>query len=445
MLATALWGCSEHEVVVAADVVSESEDTAKFCWPSDPKVDVLFVIDDSASMATEAAKLAASLAKMSEFLNGPTSCPYELRVAVTTTSTCEGEAGSFVSSSCRTRLADFVTDPSEEAPAADVRDAACTDVCPLDAIDLEPSLVEGFFTPERRPWLQAGRHGNLSDDLKFSDALACIVPVGLSGCSRETPLLALRSALERSRDPDDPQRGFLRSDASLFVVIVSDEDEPEADVSPAVDMLRAIEKEKHAANPDAEVGVAVLGGVGQDYSHGFFESLSCVAGDEPTPPPINLIRFLTAVTGSEQREVYSSCATDYSPVLASLARTLVEVLPSPCLNLCVADRDPSTSELDADCHATRTEIVSDAGIVETIQEPLHPCLPDGAGSWMPPPGESRCLDVVGDTELDQWCADQGWNASYRVFSIAPSGPKGAQCIEVTCRVSLVPEIDCPDL
>jgi hypothetical protein len=368
-------------------------------------------------------------------------------VAVTTTSTCMGDAGTFVSTTCRERLDDFVVEESVDGPAADVRAAACTDVCPLDAMALEPSRVVGSSALQPRPWLQHGRFGNLPNGVDLSDAIACTVPVGISGCTHETPLLALQAALARARDPGDPQHGFLRHDASLFVVIVADEDETDAEVPSYVEMMRAIEAEKREMGSDARVIAALVGGVPRGYENGGLEpDAGCTWLDDLTAPMPNLVQFAVALSEEEPANLYSSCNEDYSIAMSPISDVVRDPPYRPnCLPFCLADGDPSTPALDPSCHATRTEIIGDAGIIEMLEEPLPPCLPDGAGSWLPPPGAMHCLDVIGDDALDHSCRENGWNAEARLVSVEPITPSGQVCVEVTCEVSLIPELDCPNL
>jgi hypothetical protein len=67
---------------------------------------------------------------------------------------------------------------------------------------------------------QGGRTTNYTGTLE--EAFACVAPIGISGCGFEQPLESMKRALDGSVAAND---GFLRQDALLAVVIVSDEDD----------------------------------------------------------------------------------------------------------------------------------------------------------------------------------------------------------------------------
>lgn len=181
---------------------SGSTDTS----PVDPSqaVDILFVIDNSATMGEEQLALVTGV-------NGLLA-PFELagmdvRVAVTTTDNgsqwCLGdgvnapEAGRFVASSCRSRLNEF------EAPFGAGAEYACTDVCDVEQLDLPNAWLEG-------------------ESLNI-DNLRCALPQGINGCGFESQLEVLWKSLLRTEDPQQPEFGFVRDGAHLMVIIVSDE------------------------------------------------------------------------------------------------------------------------------------------------------------------------------------------------------------------------------
>jgi hypothetical protein len=446
VIASVCAACSLHDGVPAPETIRESEDSTSFCSEADARLDVLFVIGDAPSMAYEASTLAQSMNGIATYLAGRHEQRFELRVAVTTTSTCDGAGGEFVTTSCRERLGDFVAAKAPNGRTQDVSDVACTDVCAHESIAREPSLVEGSTTPEVRPWLQLGRYDNLASAGDGADEMTCMVPVGVSGCATETPMAAMQAALARVRDPDDPQYGFLRSDASLLVVIVADGEDVDGDASSSIEVLKEIQTQKRSIDPDLDVRVSVVGGVGTGYENGSSDAVDgCTIADEVTPPTPGLVELAAAFADPGERNAASACGNDYTVVLEPFAEPIRDQLKPLCVPVCLADGDPSTPELDPVCHARRTEIVGDAGVIEVIEEPLHPCVPDTSLDLLPPPGELRCVHLLHGDVIDAACTSEGWNAELRVASIAPRLPAGETCIEVTCRVSLTPEVDCPDL
>ncbi len=194
----------------------------------DSDVDILVVVDNSASMGPKQAALAESLGRIVEVLERD-EVNTSWRLAVTTTDNgnpwCQGttpEGGSFVASSCRSRLSDFA------APGLmiDATQEACLNVCgeALADITLQPSPIAGAPDTAPRPWIERiDGVSNLPAGVSGEDALGCMVPMGISGCGFEEPLEAMYKALTRATTVGEPEYGFLRDDAALFVVFVTDE------------------------------------------------------------------------------------------------------------------------------------------------------------------------------------------------------------------------------
>ncbi len=194
-------------------------------------VDILFVIDNSGSMAAEQANLAANLAPMIERLEDE-EVAADYRIAVTTTDVADAactasgpEDGNFVSTSCRARLEDFVTPPNF-VPAEDARDSACLSLCPESLADLRtlPTSLEAGGERSPRPWLENVLGAkNLPEGVSTEQAFACMGPQGVNGCGFEGPLRAMQRALVRTGASEENEFGFLRDDANLLVVFVTDE------------------------------------------------------------------------------------------------------------------------------------------------------------------------------------------------------------------------------
>jgi len=178
-------------------IPGELEDPAEdpMATPPDPPVeeiaecravDVLFVIDDSGSMADQQASLIASfdgfVAGMREELGGAPS----LHVGVVTTDAYrDNEAG------CR-EIGDLVT----ETGSIGGSNRACG------------------------PFVSGGRYLTQDDDL--STDFACVAQVGTGGDDDERAARAVLNAIDPSRPCN---AGFIREDALLVVVIITDEDD----------------------------------------------------------------------------------------------------------------------------------------------------------------------------------------------------------------------------
>jgi hypothetical protein len=144
-------------------------------------IDLLLVLDDSASMAARQDALVARLAP--ELDKIPGGVP-ELRVRVISSSLPAPGLAAFPGCA--------PAEPRTCVPAGGYLQA--TQVC--------------------------DQHSNFSGSI--TDAFACAAHIGTAGCGWEQPLAAARAALEG--DPQDGSR-FLRRDAYLVVLIVTDEDD----------------------------------------------------------------------------------------------------------------------------------------------------------------------------------------------------------------------------
>jgi hypothetical protein len=195
-------------------------------------VDILFVIDNSGSMGEEQANLAANFGAFIEILEA-NDVEANYRIGVTTTDNgnpwCpqgmfSPEAGNLVMSSCRERLDDFIFDNGDGQ--VDVRDLACNDICTLDAAELEvvPTATALDPDPKPRPWLEKiEHHKNIPVGTSTVDAFRCLGPQGINGCGFESPLESMYLALTRAQTSDEASYGFLRQNALLAVVFVTDE------------------------------------------------------------------------------------------------------------------------------------------------------------------------------------------------------------------------------
>jgi hypothetical protein len=191
------------------------------------KLDILVVIDNSGSMGEEQRNMTDSFPLL---VNGLDAAGVDWRLAVTTSDsgnmwcpagTTSPEFGSFVFASCKSRLGDFLFGED-----INVQDLACNNICNLDDEQLEalPTTTDDDPMAKPRPWLQreAGQL-NLPVGVDAAEAIRCLVPQGINGCGFEQQLESMRSGLARTTNPNAPEAGFLRDDASLLVLLITDE------------------------------------------------------------------------------------------------------------------------------------------------------------------------------------------------------------------------------
>lgn len=157
------------------------------------KMDILFVIDDSGSMADEQGNLAANFPGFISVLDSLTTTagtPIDYRVGVTTTG---------VTKSWSITIPGFPPIPGGQ-DGADGR-----------------LLTSGCAMPADRPWLERS-------DPDVAGAFSCVALVGDTGPAEEMPLEAARLALG-DRIADGSNAGFVRDDALLALVVLTDEND----------------------------------------------------------------------------------------------------------------------------------------------------------------------------------------------------------------------------
>jgi hypothetical protein len=194
-------------------------------------IDVLFVIDDSPSTEDKQIVFADNYPKfvtaLSNFPIGPaqTGLP-NLHVAVVTTSIDVGvvNTATGVPKTCH-------PSPGENG----LLQTTTLDPTFTCQGGLKPGATERYLTDIAAP--DGTRQTNYTGTL--DQALACISHAGDVGCGYESPLEAMKRALDGTTHPENA--GFLRPGAFLAVVILTDEDDCSADP-------------KLFAQPDSAVG-----------------------------------------------------------------------------------------------------------------------------------------------------------------------------------------------
>ncbi|WAS98790.1 vWA domain-containing protein [Nannocystis punicea] len=227
-----LTGCLEHPLKkVTYDKTQVDVITVNVQLNKD--VDILFVIDNSGSMADEQATLSKNFEAFIGVLERK-DVDANYRIGITTTDSgnplCKGsqttpEGGKLVLSSCldRMELGDFTFNMDDYG-------YACSDYCKLDDAMLtdrikptETQYSDGEVAPRR--WIERIEgQTNLPDDVTTVEAFQCFGPQGVSGCGMESHLESMYLALAQASAVDSPTNyGFLRDQAILSVVFITDE------------------------------------------------------------------------------------------------------------------------------------------------------------------------------------------------------------------------------
>jgi len=159
------------------------------------KMDILFVIDDSGSMACEQSMLTASFSGFIEVLeayNNENADAISYRIGVTSTG----------------RSLDYTIDAP---PVMGI------DIPPMDLSesDLDGSLV----SVGGQKWIDGP-----GDTAAITSAFSQMATLGTSGTSFEMPLECMREALDND-SAGGANEGFLREDALFIVVVITDEDD----------------------------------------------------------------------------------------------------------------------------------------------------------------------------------------------------------------------------
>jgi hypothetical protein len=363
------------------------------------KADVLFMIDNSKSFSLRALRDSMQ-SRFGQFLAplNTLSPPIDLHLGIVTS---DLGAGAFTPPSCEVALGD----------AGALQNQA-----------LGPTCATAHLNDGGDRFLASGPEGtNFTGGL--ADAFACYAAVGGAGCGFEHVLGSVRAALEGCSGCADPEtcpasrtcaqplnQGFLRPDASLAVVVITDEDDcsapadstlfdpaTSAELGPATSyrcfefgalcgggdpgreagprascepgtkqpdqpLHQLVPVEDYAAflkglKPDPRlVSLAVLAGpatpvvVGSDAEGNPELAPSCSSdATAVTAAPALRLAKLTTLFDADRASFVSICADDLDAAMAELGRRVQESASLAwCLDFVPADADPMTG-LQPDC------------------------------------------------------------------------------------------------
>ena len=220
----AMAGCNPHVLAsVELDINAEDEEVLQLEVNKD--VDVLFVIDNSGSMAQEQVTLGQNFQNFIKVLEAD-GVEANYRIGVTTTDNGNNlcatsgindttpEGGSIRATSCTTRAIEFEWPHS--GPTVQAYDEACAALCPAgvgDGLSIAASKSAKDTETKVRPWIESieGQTNVLLNGEPYDDmvqAFQCFGPQGVDGCGFESQLESQYKALARANSSNEAQYGF---------------------------------------------------------------------------------------------------------------------------------------------------------------------------------------------------------------------------------------------
>lgn len=199
-----------------------------------PMIDLLFVIDNSSSTAEEQTNLGRNLpglVRQLETLTDGAGEPVDadVHILVTTTDMAYAHCGDDTSgqslgrpvvTGCNERIDDFVNDTTEVDFAEACRQMCPTDIVPKDDRGYIWFGPKGNNLPDVDP---IDVDGDGVDDSPAAQSLACLGLQGIRGCGYEAPLDAMMAALDPDAEHNKGDHPFVREDAMLAIVMLTDE------------------------------------------------------------------------------------------------------------------------------------------------------------------------------------------------------------------------------
>ena len=219
-------GCASREVAKIEPgqaVVGKSEVAIQ----PNRNLDILFVIDNSGTMSDEQNSLAANFPLFIDKLSGVEGGLPNVHIGVIST---DIGAGSGVGGECADPLGDNGSLQYQARPTGPIDN--CQNPPAAKCEGLEDVFADGKGAYLRdvlnADGLTRSRNYTSNTDLDvdpdLSSRFSCVAQLGNCGCAIEQPLEAIRRALDPELAPET-NTGFLREDAFLAVIIVSDEDD----------------------------------------------------------------------------------------------------------------------------------------------------------------------------------------------------------------------------
>lgn len=397
-LATPLGGCPDRTISSLDPTQSKVEVMDIPAVPS-RKADLLFVVDNSGSMAEEQASLRANFGTMMSVLKTLQGGQPDLHVAVVTSD-----------------LGTSTTDGTNEGSKF-----GCTSGGDGGAFHMAAAVNGRYIADDGT--------GNTNYTGTLEDAFSALADVGTKGCGIEQHLGAIEAGLTSTVNA-----GFMRDDAYLAVVVIGDEDDcslahgglfsssTDADTvnyactadgiacddtpndmqTPGV--RTACHANQHATwtqvpqhyvdflkglKADAR-DIAVAGIVG-DVSPFEIErnaknvsvlkescTYSGTSGPQTAFPAVRTASFIDQFTYNSRSSI---CGADLRSAMTQIGALVKRGLVDPCFQTQLVDADPSTPELDPDCQISDVQRVAGGPDVELGVIPSCKSAPGAIPCW----------------------------------------------------------------
>lgn len=176
-------------------------------------VDILFVIDNSASMAEEQKALAENFSALVDVLERD-GLGLDYRIGVIGSSREPMSA-----TSCLERPRDFIW-RGRDGYIIEAFDYACEDVCRVRDFEVVRTANGRDTEPRQRPWIQSSAEDtNIPSGVSMVEAFECMGPQGINGSGFESTLESMRDVIV------DDVEGFIREEALFAVILVTDEED----------------------------------------------------------------------------------------------------------------------------------------------------------------------------------------------------------------------------
>jgi hypothetical protein len=401
--AALLTGCPDREVsqVIPAQDKAEVKDIP---LQLNRNLDLLFVVDNSGSMKEEQAGLVANFPKFTQVLQQVQGGLPDIHMGVVSVNV---GAGNNNIQGC--------APPGNDGQL--LQGPPGTTCAGLNA---GAKFISDIADPT-----SGVRMKNYSGNIE--DVFSCMATLGTTGCGLEAPLESMRRALEPSNAFNT---GFIRSNAFLGIVIISDEDDcstrdttmfnPTANLGPINFRCTrfGIECDGDPELLDMGPRTNCRPKANSQYMYGVDEYINFVRGlksdpnsivvagilgnpepvaigpntheNKPSEPALQqscesvngfavpAVRTFSFLQGFPNRNSFTTiCATDLSDALVNIANLIKEVIGDPCIQGTLKDINLTQPGVQPDCVVSQ---VTDPGTDHEMEKILPECLPAGAAT-----------------------------------------------------------------